>query len=148
VTLHDVFTKMQPCDCRRLQSLARSSTATEVKVVYSCPKDTLDNWEAVWNMNTCGCDCIPSKGVETDGATSAHHSQYLSRRIVQALGRDAAIDADLIIVFGPVLCLSGFPPWQTRFCEIEHLGILDAATSTAMHGALSRYKQVFQRFGK
>jgi hypothetical protein len=149
VTLHDVHGTLHQADTSPLSRVFGAGTAGAEMHIVS-PDDTTRAWEGMLRQpaNSNGCCKGASGSTAMDGLTSEEHSAYLARRVRSATAGDSAPDMDLVLVAGPVLCLAGLPPWQTRFCEVQHLGCLDYDCSDRVREALVRYHTSLQRFGR
>jgi hypothetical protein len=73
--------------------------------------------------------------------------QQLASSMADASGPDVLRDPQLILVFGPVLTLAGYPPFHTKTAEIYHMGLLAEATEQKLQQCISRYCKTSQRFG-
>jgi hypothetical protein len=60
---------------------------------------------------------------------------------------DIAAEPQLLLVFGPVLTLAGYPPYHTRAAEVQHMGPLAKASQTGVANAVAAYCKVLQRHG-
>jgi len=63
-------------------------------------------------------------------------------------GTENLPDPELILQFGEVHSLMGFPPWQTRLTEIASLPSHKNISYDDYHDVLRRYSRCNQRFGK
>ncbi|GAQ91560.1 hypothetical protein KFL_008070030 [Klebsormidium nitens] len=57
-------------------------------------------------------------------------------------------EPELVLVFGKVLTLAGFPPWLLRNSEIVHVPSLRGITATCFTRAIEDFARRTQRFGK
>lgn len=73
--------------------------------------------------------------------------QQLVSSMAEVSGPDVLRDPQLILVFGPVLTLAGYPPFHTKTAEIYHMGPLAEATEQKLQQCISRYCKTSQRFG-
>ncbi|KAF6260012.1 hypothetical protein COO60DRAFT_939387 [Scenedesmus sp. NREL 46B-D3] len=60
---------------------------------------------------------------------------------------DIAAEPQLLLVFGPVLTLAGYPPYHTRAAEVQYMGPLSKASQQAVTDAVAAYCSVLQRHG-
>jgi hypothetical protein len=72
----------------------------------------------------------------------------LRERLAAAGGAAAALEPDLVLVFGPALSLAGFPPWAARTAELFELGALGGVTGGKLDAVAARYARTRQRFGR
>jgi hypothetical protein len=72
----------------------------------------------------------------------------LRTRLTAAGGAAAALEPDLVLVFGPALSLAGFPPWAARAAELFELGALGGVTGGKLDAVAARYARTRQRFGR
>eukprot|EP00879_Flechtneria_rotunda_P024539 GHRR01026018.1.p1 GENE.GHRR01026018.1~~GHRR01026018.1.p1 ORF type:complete len:430 (+),score=146.75 GHRR01026018.1:878-2167(+) len=75
------------------------------------------------------------------------HQGSLLPELASIAGLDILEEPQLLLVFGPVLTLAGFPPFHTRACEVQHLGPLAQANRQAVADAIIGYCKVLQRHG-
>jgi len=64
-----------------------------------------------------------------------------------AAQQDLLLEPQLLLVFGPVLTLAGYPPFHTRVAEIQHMGPLASVRRSHIEAAVASYCQVLQRHG-
>lgn len=62
-------------------------------------------------------------------------------------GHVAVLEVDLVMVFGDVLTLAGFPPWSLRVAEIHKLGRLQGMTEGRLWGSIRKFCRTEQRHG-
>jgi hypothetical protein len=74
--------------------------------------------------------------------------QELKNAIGRAAGPVATMDPDMIMIFGGVPSLVGYPSWTTRSSEIYEMGKLGSVTNAKLSAALKRYSTSFVRKGK
>lgn len=84
--------------------------------------------------------CTPLRKVYED-------CSLMRQRLAGASSSLLLKEPQLILVFGPVLTLGGYPPLHTRNSEIFHMGLLHDTTAKTVSSAFQRYKRVHQRFG-
>jgi hypothetical protein len=87
--------------------------------------------------------CGSSSSSQSSSATAAG----LEDQIRRVAGRAAALQPELVLVFGRTLTLAGYPPWSLRFSEVYYLGSLARMTRTRLHATLGHYYRTTQRFG-
>ena len=68
-------------------------------------------------------------------------------QLQEVAGPAAVREPELLLVFGKVLTLAGFPPWLVRFSEIYKGGMLREFSSAKMTHILQQYCRTTQRFG-
>ena len=76
----------------------------------------------------------PLRSVLHDMATAAGQQELLQ-------------EPQLLLVFGPVLTLAGYPPYHARVAEIHHMGRLAGVRRDHVDAAFASYCQVLQRHG-
>lgn len=69
-------------------------------------------------------------------------------RLSEVAGPLVAYEPDLVLVFGPALTMSGFPPWLMRTAELFEVGPLSLVTGSKLDALLRRFLRTRQRFGK
>ena len=57
-------------------------------------------------------------------------------------------EPDLLLLFGPNVELSGYPPWQVRLTEIFHVRDNQGVGYQVFYRALSKFAQAQMRRGK
>lgn len=62
-------------------------------------------------------------------------------------GPELLKEPELLLVFGPVLTLAGYPPFHTRAAEVLHVGPLSSCRRQDVEAALASYCRVLQRHG-
>lgn len=72
----------------------------------------------------------------------------LKEAIGQAAGPVARMDPDMIMIFGGISSLGGFPSWSIRNSEMYDMGQLGVVTRGKLDAVLKRYKRTKQRFGR
>jgi hypothetical protein len=60
---------------------------------------------------------------------------------------DITAEPQLLLVYGPVLTLAGYPPFHTRAAEVQHMGPLTRASQQGIADAVAAYCKVLQRHG-
>lgn len=73
------------------------------------------------------------------------HIKQIFREVA---GPVATMDPDIIMIFGGISSLGGYPSWSTRSSEIYDMGPLGVVTRGKLDAALKRYKVTKQRFGR
>lgn len=68
--------------------------------------------------------------------------------LAASAGPEILREPELLLVFGPVLTLAGYPPFHARSCQIYHVGPARGATAHGVREALARYGRTLQRHGK
>ena len=63
-------------------------------------------------------------------------------------GRVAQLDPDIIMIFGGVSSLFGYPSWLTRSSEIYSMGDLASVGTDALSESLDRYMMTKKRGGR
>ncbi|GKV19727.1 hypothetical protein SLEP1_g29951 [Rubroshorea leprosula] len=58
------------------------------------------------------------------------------------------LEPDLLLVYGPVRCHLGFPPWRLRYTEIIHMGPLKFMRYGSLRKAIYKFTMVRQNYGK
>lgn len=70
------------------------------------------------------------------------------QEMAAATGQDELLqEPQLLLVFGPVLTLAGYPPFHARVAEMQHLGRLAGVQRQLVEDAFASYCQVLQRHG-
>ena len=72
----------------------------------------------------------------------------LKQAISSTAGPVATMDPDIIMIFGGIPSLAGYPSWSARSSEIYDMGQLGVITRGKLEAALKRYKVTKQRFGR
>jgi hypothetical protein len=76
------------------------------------------------------------------------HQRNMLQELAAAAGaEDVLQEPQLLLVFGPVLTLAGYPPYHARVAEIQHLGQLVSVRRNDVDAAFAGYCQVLQRHG-
>lgn len=75
------------------------------------------------------------------------HEGSMLPELAKLTDPDILQEPQLLLVFGPVLTLAGYPPFHTRACEIQHMGSLDGACRPLLADAIASYCKVLQRHG-
>ena len=152
VTVHDAFERLQPSDipgAPGAHSNGNSLPGHERQVQYTCPAAAARAWQRAMRVRSQGQPSHGAASKELQGQSSEVHNNVLQLALQACHEQERAVDSfDLVLVVGPVLCLAGLAPWQTRFCEIHHLGPADRDCHAAVQRALERYHSTLQRFGK
>jgi hypothetical protein len=65
-----------------------------------------------------------------------------------ASGRLAALEPDMVLVFGAAFTLAGYPPWAVRVSQIYHMGPLASVTSSKLDAVMRKFSMTKQRFGR
>jgi hypothetical protein len=73
--------------------------------------------------------------------------EQLAASVAQAAGPDVLHEPQLVLVFGPMLSLAGYPPLHTKTAEIYHAGWLAGASQAGLLRCIGRYCKTNQRFG-
>jgi hypothetical protein len=60
---------------------------------------------------------------------------------------DITEEPQLLLVYGPVLTLAGYPPFHMRSAEVQHMGPLTQANQRGVADAIAAYCKVLQRHG-
>ena len=74
--------------------------------------------------------------------------ESLKQAIANTAGPVATMDPDIIMIFGGIHSLAGYPSWSARSSEIYDMGQLGVITRGKLEAALKRYKVTKQRFGR
>ena len=72
----------------------------------------------------------------------------LKEIVRKVAGQVATMDPDIIMIFGGISSLGGYPSWSTRSSEIYDMGPLGVVTRGKLDAAMKRYKVTKQRFGR
>lgn len=68
--------------------------------------------------------------------------------IAAATGQEDILqEPQLLLVFGSVLTLAGYPPFHTRVAEVQHLGRLAGVQRGDVDAAFAGFCRVLQRHG-
>lgn len=89
---------------------------------------------------------IPTLADRIGHAMSA--PERLKGMMVRAAGPLAALEPDIVIVFGKALTLAGFPPWSVRVSELYRLGELGGVTWGTLDAVFTKHSKARQRFGR
>lgn len=73
---------------------------------------------------------------------------HLKEMVGKVAGKVATMDPDIIMIFGGISSLGGYPSWSTRSSEIYDMGPLGVVTRGKLDAALKRYRVTSQRFGR
>ncbi|XP_060213783.1 uncharacterized protein LOC132640970 isoform X2 [Lycium barbarum] len=57
-------------------------------------------------------------------------------------------EPDLLLVYGPVRCHTGFPAWRIRYTEIVHMGPLKSMKFGSLIKAIHKFTKVHQNYGQ
>lgn len=74
--------------------------------------------------------------------------EELKRLMVEVGGPMAQLDPDMIMVFGGVTSLFGYPSWTTRSTEIYDMGSLGNVNDALLSATLQRYMLTRKRCGR
>lgn len=74
--------------------------------------------------------------------------ESLKEAIGRAAGPAAQMDPDMIMIFGGISSLGGFPSWSIRNSEMYDMGQLGVVTRGKLDAALKRFTRTKQRFGQ
>ncbi|XP_059299170.1 uncharacterized protein LOC132051920 isoform X4 [Lycium ferocissimum] len=66
---------------------------------------------------------------------------------LQAVGYGGP-EPDLLLVYGPVRCHTGFPAWRIRYTEIVHMGPLKSMKFGSLIKAIHKFTKVHQNYGQ
>ena len=72
----------------------------------------------------------------------------LKRMMERVGGPTSTMDPDILLVFGSVSSLFGYPSWTTRSSEIYSMGALAAITNAKLSASLERYSKTRVKRGK
>jgi undecaprenyl pyrophosphate synthase len=76
-------------------------------------------------------------------------SADISSELVDAeLSESVMGEPDLLILFGPHVQLSGYPPWQVRLTEIFHVPDNQGVGYQVFYRGLCKYANAQMRFGR
>lgn len=73
---------------------------------------------------------------------------HLKEIVNKVAGPVATMDPDIIMIFGGISSLGGYPSWSTRSSEIYDMGPLGVVTRGKLDAAMKRYSVTKQRFGR
>eukprot|EP00889_Picochlorum_renovo_P001016 jgi/Picre1/28046/NNA_001006.t1 len=74
--------------------------------------------------------------------------ESLKEAIGRAAGPAARMDPDMIMIFGGISSLGGFPSWSIRNSEMYDMGQLGVVTRGKLDAVLKRFTRTKQRFGR
>jgi len=88
--------------------------------------------------------------IDRDGALekALRAPTHLKEIVSQVAGEVATMDPDIIMIFGGISSLGGYPSWSTRSSEIYDMGPLGVVTRGKLDAAMKRYRVTKQRFGR
>lgn len=67
--------------------------------------------------------------------------------LAELVDQDILLEPQLLLVYGPVLSLAGYPPFHTRAAEVQYMGSLVNASRQLVANAIAGYCRVLQRHG-
>jgi hypothetical protein len=115
-----------------------------------------DAFLPVMDAVTQRCSAIAVQGGSPRAAATAQpqqqqqqqqHNSMLPELAAVTGSSDIATEPQLLLVFGPVLTLAGYPPYHTRAAEVQHMGPLAKACQQGVANAVAAYCKVLQRHG-
>jgi hypothetical protein len=87
-------------------------------------------------------------GNAADKQRQQQQQRGMLQEIAAATGQEDILqEPQLLLVFGSVLTLAGYPPYHARVAEVQHLGRLSGVRRGDVDAAFASFCRVLQRHG-
>lgn len=109
-----------------------------------------DHAEAPFTDIVSKSEDLVDRALERDGVLekALQAPAHLKEIVSKVAGQVATMDPDIIMIFGGISSLGGYPSWSTRSSEIYDMGPLGVVTRGKLDAAMKRYRVTKQRFGR